>query len=104
VDKTARTIVGAIILGLAVSSAASAGPWEDAAASSQRGDYVAAVKTLRRLAESGDARAQASLGAAYSEGKGAPQDYAEAVKWYRRAAEQSHARAQHNLEGQWLRK
>jgi hypothetical protein len=97
VGNTARTLIGAIIFGLAMTSAATAGPWEEVTAADQRGDYVAAVKILRRLAKSGDALAQASLGAAYSEGKGVTQDYAEAVKWYRAAAEQGNSGAQNNL-------
>ncbi|MBM3508219.1 MAG: SEL1-like repeat protein, partial [Alphaproteobacteria bacterium] len=53
-----------------------------------RGDYAAALKEWRPLAEQGDAIAQALLGFMYAEGQGVPQDHAEAVKWYRRAAEQ----------------
>jgi hypothetical protein len=68
-EKTARKIVGAIIIALAVIDAASAGPWEDAAIYNQRGDYAAAAKILRRLAEGGDARAQMSLGAMYNLGR-----------------------------------
>ena len=44
----------------------------------------------------GDAKAQAHLGAYYY-GNGVTQDYAEAVKWWRKAAAQGYANAQHNL-------
>jgi len=62
-----------------------------------RGDYAAALREWRPLAERGDATAQYNLGFMYDNGQGVPQDYAEAVKWYRKAAEQGHARAQYNL-------
>lgn len=50
--------------------------------------------STRRLAEKGDANAQAMLGLMYAAGAGVPQDDAEAVKWYRRAGEQGHAGGQ----------
>lgn len=52
------------------------------------------------LAESGDARAQLSLGNLYRYGLGVPEDDAEAVKWFRKAAEQGNSQAQVNLA--WL--
>jgi len=67
----------------------------------KRGDYAAALKEWRPLAEQGDASAQFNLGLMYAEGQGVPQDHAEAVKWYRRAAEQGHAGAQNNLGGMY---
>lgn len=63
----------------------------------QKGDYVAAVKEWRPLAEQGDAVAQYNLGLLYLDGHGVPQSPAEAVNWFRRAAEQDYALAQHNL-------
>lgn len=51
-------------------------------------------ESTRRLAEQGDANAQAMLGLMYAAGSNVPQDDAEAVKWYRRAAEQGHAGGQ----------
>ena len=76
---------------------ANAGPYEDGDAAYNQGDYVAALKFWRPLAEQGDAVAQTNLGVMYAEGKGMPQDHAEAVKWYRKAAEQGFAGAQYNL-------
>jgi TPR repeat protein len=52
---------------------------------------------IRKLAEQGDADAQASLGFMYGNGQGVPQDYKEAVRWFRKAAEQGNANAQCNL-------
>ena len=63
---------------------------------SERGDFAAALREWRPLAEQGDTDAQFLLGAMYNEGKGVPQDYAQAVKWYRKAAEQGNASAQLN--------
>ena len=63
----------------------------------QAGDYAAAVKEWRPLAERGNAKAQGILGVMYYEGEGVLQDYAEAMKWYRLAAEQGHASAQGNI-------
>jgi TPR repeat protein len=76
---------------------ASAGPYEDGKAAYERGDYAAALKYWRPLAELGHARAMFNLGVMYRDGRGVPQDYAEAVKWLRKAAEQGHANAQNNL-------
>ena len=61
------------------------------------GDYAAALREWRPLAEQGDVVAQNNLGMMYRDGKGVPQDYGEAAKWYRKAAEQGHADAQLNL-------
>src|SRR4030042_722988 len=46
------------------------------------------VKTLRKQAEAGDAKAEFTIGSMYENGSGVKQDYAEAAKWYRKAAEQ----------------
>jgi uncharacterized protein len=97
VRKTALILVGAFIFGLGGISAASAGLWEEATAASQRGNYAAAIKILRRLADGGDTRAQASLGIMYEEGKGVPQNYSEAVNWYRRSATKGDATGQYDL-------
>ena len=62
-----------------------------------QGDYGAALREWRPLAEQGDAGAQLNMGFMYSNGYGVPQDHKEAIKWYRRAAEQGNNRAQYNL-------
>ncbi len=62
---------------------AAAGPFDDAASAYGRGDYAAAMRLLRPLADQGDARAQNYLGVMYQIGQGVPQDYAEAVNWFR---------------------
>jgi TPR repeat protein len=63
----------------------------------QKGDYVAAAKEWRPLAEQGDPTAQFNLGLLYLDGHGVPQSSAEAVNWFRRAAEQDYPEAQHNI-------
>lgn len=52
---------------------------------------------LLRLANSGDAEAQYTIGECYYRERGVKQDYLEAAKWFRRAANQGHAKAQHDL-------
>jgi len=54
-------------------------------------------KSLKVLAEKGNARAQYNLGAMYARGEGIPEDNKEAVHWWRKAAKQGDARAQFNL-------
>ena len=53
-----------------------------------RGDYEAALKGFRPLAEEGHAAAQFNLGWMYEDSLGVPQDDKEAVRGYRLAAEQ----------------
>jgi len=49
---------------------------------------------VQRLAEEGNAQAQALIGFMYDNGQGVLQNYAEAVQWYRLAADQGVADAQ----------
>ena len=53
-----------------------------------RGDYLAAVKTFRSLAENGVPDAQNSLGMMHKLGMGVPKDNREAAKWFHKAAAQ----------------
>ena len=55
------------------------------------GDYAAALRLWRSLAESGEPRAQAGLGFMYHRGLGVDLDDREAAVWLRRAAEQGQA-------------
>src|SRR2546425_2640292 len=61
------------------------------------GDFAAALKEWRPLAEQGLAKAQHNLGVIYYNGRGVPPNYAEALRWYRRAADQGFGLAQYNL-------
>jgi cell division septation protein DedD len=96
--KSVNVIVAAVVAVLLVTSV-QAGPLDDASAAYHRGDFAAAVKLIRPLAEQGDARAQANLGVLYENGQGVPQDDIEAAKWYRKAANQGDASAQYKLGG-----
>lgn len=60
----------------------------------EAGDYAAALREWRPLAERGNVYAQVNLGLMYSDGNGVPQNHAEALRWYRTAAEQGFASAQ----------
>jgi TPR repeat protein len=61
----------------------------------QRGDYSAAMRLLRPLADEGMYPAQSGLCVMYANGKGALQDYAQAATWCRKAADQGDEGAVH---------
>jgi cell division septation protein DedD len=63
----------------------------------QAGNYGAAIKEWRPLAERGDPDAEFNLGQAYKLGRGVPQDLRQAQAWYEKAAERGHPQAQANL-------
>lgn len=63
----------------------------------KKGDYKAAYRIFKPLAERGDVGAQISLGEMHKKGQGVPKDDAGALKWYRMAAEQGNAEAQNRL-------
>jgi len=88
------------LVALLFAGAVMAGPADDLKAAADaygKGDYAAALRLLRPLADQGDPGAQFSVGLMYRNGKGVPQDLGEAVKWYRRAADQGNPLAQYNL-------
>ena len=91
-----RKLLAALALCLWISGAL-ADPFEDGVKAYERGDYAAAFKLWKPLADQGTAEAQGNLGLMYDNGQGVPQDYAEALKWYRKAADQGEANAQFNL-------
>ena len=62
-----------------------------------KGEFVAAVREWRPLAEAGDPDAQFNLGQAYKLGRGVPLDLAMAQSWYRKAAAKGHAQAEDAL-------
>jgi uncharacterized protein len=63
----------------------------------QKGNYAAAMRLLRPLADEGDARAQTTVALMYYHGRGVRQDDPEAAKWFRLAADQGDVAAQFNL-------
>ena len=91
-------IVELVLLTLvAVTGAAKAGPFEDAVAAYEVGDYATAYRLQRPLADQGFVKAQVNLGIMYAHGHGVPRDDVEATGWFRKAAEQGDRLAQHNL-------
>ena len=64
---------------------------------SLNGDWTAALKEFKPLAEGGNRTAQDQLGHYYYQGKGVPQNYKEAVKWFILASEQGSFVAQRQL-------
>ena len=86
-----------LILYVCAAGPAAAGPFEDAKAAFDKGDYATAMRLWRPLADQGLASAQRALAFMYAEGRGVPQDYAMAVAWYRKAAEQGDAAGQYYL-------
>jgi len=93
-EFAATTVV--LLLTLGAPSSVWAG-YSEGHAAYKRGDYTAALREWRPLAEQGHARAQYSLGFLYDKSRGVMKDYAEAVRWYRKAAGQGYARARNNL-------
>ena len=88
------TLFASGVLALALFGVARAGPFEDAQAADQKGDYATELQILRPLAEQGNALAELGLGVMYANGQGVPQDFAQAVVWCLKAAEQGDADAQ----------
>jgi hypothetical protein len=85
-----------IVLAVLVSTSATADPIDDAVAAVGRGDYPAALRTFRALADQDNTTAQYNLGMMYARGLGVAQDYAEATKWVGIAAEKGLAAAQND--------
>ncbi|WP_419825830.1 SPOR domain-containing protein [Sphingomonas sp.] len=71
-------------------SPASAQSVKDGVDAWQRGDYPAAVRSWRPLAEKGDRDAAFDLAQAYKLGRGVPTDMAQAKQWYGTAAKAGH--------------
>jgi uncharacterized protein len=95
--RLCATLTGLLLLVVGIGTDAIAGPFEDALAAAQSGDYSTANWALRPLADHGNAVAQFDLGSMYESGHGVPQDYIAAMKWFRLAAEQGNAMAQYDL-------
>jgi TPR repeat protein len=96
-SHTLKRIIAGVVLTVALTGGAAAGPLESAWTAYERGDFATALQLWRQLAAQGNAFAQTNLGFMYSSGKGVPQDLGEAAKWYRLAADQGNATAQSNL-------
>lgn len=88
----------ALLLLLAFIPPASAG-MEEGVVAYQKGDYAAALREFKPLAEKGDPAAQFHLGEIHGQGHGVKRDLKEAARWYRQAALQGHGEAQAVLGG-----
>ena len=97
IDFACLTRLAAICLATALAFPAIAGPSDDANTAYASGDYAAALRLWRELAEKGDASAQSRLGVMYRDGRGVARDDQQAVEWFRKAAEQGNAFAQADL-------
>ena len=82
---------------LVLAAAAAHADYDSGKKAYDAGDYAAAIREWRPLAEAGDADAQRGMGRIYSFGRGVAVDEEEAVKWYTRSARQGDMYAQHAL-------
>ena len=73
------------------------GDYQKGLDAAQNGNYTAALKEWRPLAEQGHSESQFVLGLLYRNGKGVEKDFSTAIKWYLFAAENGHAKAQAKL-------
>ena len=73
------------------------GDYQKGLDAAQSGNYIAALKEWRPLAEQGHSESQFVLGLLYRNGKGVEKDFSTAIKWYLLAAENGHAKAQAKL-------
>jgi TPR repeat protein len=86
-----------VSLAQAVSFTRPASAYDRLHAAYQKGNFEAALRLGRPLADEGDARAQSILGLMYYRGRGVPQDPGEAARRFRQAADQGDATAQFYL-------
>jgi hypothetical protein len=77
-----------VILVLGSFTPVAAGPYEDAIAAYNSGDYTTALRRLRPLAEQRDCVSQYKLGFMYERGQGVTQDLLLAYMWYDLSATQ----------------
>lgn len=88
----------AVVVGAMFPADSRAQDYQAAAAAYEAGDYDAALRELRLLAEQGNARAQSNLGNMYYNGRGVPQNYVSAYMWWNLAAAQGHENTQANRD------
>lgn len=86
----------AVVLLLTVQSAGAADFWVGSAYYLS-GDFTAALREWRPLAEEGDERAQYYLGIMYANGEGVPENDRQAAYWFRKSARQGNSQSQYHL-------
>ncbi len=77
-------------------------PVEDGLAAYGQGDYSAALRLWKPLAEKGNVNLANNIGVFYRDGLGVSIDYKEAVRWFRKAAAKGYPHAQNNLAAMYL--
>jgi len=95
-SKIVRLIVAGIMIWIGAGSLANAASLPARRAAVGHSDAAAARRVIA-LAQRGDARAQATLGFMYANGRGVPQSYDVAVDWYLLSAEQGDPTGQYLL-------
>ncbi len=81
-----RVLVALVLFGLGAAPARA--DFDEGRSAYQGGDYGAAFREFKNLAEKGVAEARFVLGSMYKNGQGVRQDQAEAVRWLTLAAKQ----------------
>ena len=93
-----KRLVGALLMVAGVVSAqAASADLKTGIEAYHQGDYPAARRELRPLAEQGDRDAQYILGMTYFHATGELRDFAAAAGWFILAADQDHGYAQYSL-------
>ena len=92
-----RIRLAALALAIVLGGAAARADMNSARKSYLRGDNAAALSEFKRLAEAGEAEAQARLGEMYFTGRGVDENQALAVQWFTAAARQGDIGSQVNL-------
>ena len=91
------TVSFSLILSIVSIGMSWSGDYQKGLDAAQNGNYTAALKEWRPLAEQGHSESQFVLGLLYRNGKGVEKDFSTAIKWYLLAAENGHAKAQAKL-------
>ena len=91
------TVCFSLILSIVSIGMSWSGDYQKGLDAAQNGNYTAALKEWRPLAEQGHSESQFVLGLLYRNGKGVEKDFSTAIKWYLLAAENGHAKAQAKL-------
>jgi TPR repeat protein len=92
-----RSLIAALVAALLCGSGVAWAGLNEGLDALRRGDYTAAAKELRPLAERGDAEAQYRIGLMFEFGRGYKEDKAQGIAWLTKAANQGHSAAQQEL-------
>ena len=92
-----KYVLSLLLLLMVGEPALAAATFEEAVAMFETKDFKSAREIAEPLANDGDARAMAMMGALYQMGNGVKADLPKAVSWYTKAAEKDHPGAQFSL-------